>query len=172
MDDAAIARLKKRSKEDPSYGPGWEPPNFCGTYKELESTAARLKLASFSVYAAGYSSSTQVRADNRGHFFPKVSIDGFPVRMMVDTGATKVALSEKHQAFGAGLELKDCNSSTANGNAKSKCFVLPEITIEGFVLRNVQASCCAIGDESLLGMSALSRFALSFNDGWMTLRPR
>jgi clan AA aspartic protease (TIGR02281 family) len=179
MDDAIIASIKQKSKthsDDPkyresNYGPGWEPPTFCGTYKELESVAARLKLASFSTYAAGYSS-TQVRADNRGHFFPKVSIDGFPVRMMVDTGATKVALSEKHQAFGARTGIEDCNSSTANGNAKSKCFVLPEITIEGFVLRNVQASCCVTGDESLLGMSALSRFAVSFNDGWMTLRPR
>jgi clan AA aspartic protease (TIGR02281 family) len=182
MDDAIIASIKQKSKtrsddsrpeyRQSNYGPSWEPPTFCGTAKELEATAAHFNLASFSIYAAGYSS-IQVRADSHGHFIPKVSIDGFPVRMMVDTGATVVTLSEKYQGLAAGLESKDCNSSTANGNAKRKCFTLPEITIEGFVLRNVPASCCATGiDESLLGMSALSRFALSFNDGWMTLRPR
>lgn len=180
MDDAVIASIKQKSKmqsddsrpeyRQSNYGPGWEPPSFCGTAKELEATAAYYKLASFSIYAAGYTS-TQIRANKQGHFYPKVSIGDVPVRAMVDTGATRVALSEKYQALTAGLELTDCNSNTANGNAKSKCFILPEITVEGFVLHNVPASCCVTGDESLLGMSVLSRFALSFNNGWMILRP-
>lgn len=42
MDEAVIERKKRRSREDPTYGPGWQPPWYCGTRDQLEKTAAYL----------------------------------------------------------------------------------------------------------------------------------
>jgi clan AA aspartic protease (TIGR02281 family) len=107
-----------------------------------------------------------------GHFYPKVAINDAPVCMMADTGATDVAFSELFQQI-VPSNAKDCKHNTANGQTAAKCFVLPEITVQGFVLHNVEASCCMPGNgAALLGMSALERFAVTFNDGWMTLAPR
>jgi clan AA aspartic protease (TIGR02281 family) len=96
-----------------------------------------------------------------------------PVRMMADTGAHAVALNEA-DVRKVGLDpkalpkAKECIASTANGERHSTCFVLPEITVEGIILRDVPASCCVTGNN-LLGLSALKRFNVTFNKGWMVL---
>jgi clan AA aspartic protease (TIGR02281 family) len=105
------------------------------------------------------------------HYYPKVSINGLPVRAMVDSGASIIAFSEAFRQL-VPADAKDCNSETANGKATRKCFILPKITVEGFVLHEVEASCCVTMADTLLGMSVLNRFAVSFHDGWMTLAPR
>src|SRR5262249_20384769 len=97
-----------------------------------------------------------VKISDDGHFYPKVTINGTTVRLMADTGATRVALSAE-DARKAGVDLQSSvngKALTANGVVQDKEFLLPEITVEGFVLRNVPASCCVTG-TSLLGMSAL-----------------
>jgi clan AA aspartic protease (TIGR02281 family) len=117
--------------------------------------------------------SITVPAGEGGHYFPKVTINGMPVRMMADTGAHAVALNEA-DVRKVGLDpkalpkAKECIASTANGERHSTCFVLPEITVEGIILRDVPASCCVTGNN-LLGLSALKRFNVTFNKGWMVL---
>src|SRR5262249_28195419 len=72
----------------------------------------------------------------------------------------------------AGVDLQSLpvngKAQTANGVVQAKQFLLPEITVEGFVLRNVPASCCVTG-TSLLGMSALGQLGFEMKDGWMFL---
>jgi clan AA aspartic protease (TIGR02281 family) len=117
--------------------------------------------------------SITIPAEENGHFFPKVTINGMPIRMMADTGAYDVALNEV-DVRKLGLDPKalpkarECIHSTANGTKSGTCFVLPEITVEGIVLRDVPASCCVTGNN-LLGLSALKRFNVSFTKGWMVL---
>ncbi|MBO7410868.1 MAG: TIGR02281 family clan AA aspartic protease, partial [Ottowia sp.] len=56
-------------------------------------------------------------ADSRGHFFTNGHINGRPIRFMVDTGASYVALSES-MAQNLGLDYKSAqrvNMATANG---------------------------------------------------------
>jgi clan AA aspartic protease (TIGR02281 family) len=115
-----------------------------------------------------------VKISDDGHFYPKVTINGTAVRLVADTGATFVALSAE-DARKAGVDLQSLpvngKAQTANGVVQDKQFVLPEITVEGFVLRNVPASCCVTG-TSLLGMSALGQLGLQMKDGWMFLSPK
>jgi len=114
----------------------------------------------------------QVNAD--GHFYPKVTINGTPVILIADTGATLVSLSMKDvRKVGIdpqSLQFTD-EAKTANGVVPSASMLLSEITVEGVVLRNVPASCCVTG-VSLLGMSALRRFSFTMNNGWMYLTPK
>jgi clan AA aspartic protease (TIGR02281 family) len=110
-------------------------------------------------------------AENNPHFYPKVTIGGIPIRMMADTGATNVALSfDDARRIGLNPDTLPKNGlvDTANGTRSTSIFVLSEITVEGFVLHSITASCCVTG-ESLLGMSALSRLEITFRKGWMML---
>ena len=109
-----------------------------------------------------------------GHYYPRVTINGTPVRLMADTGATLVALSAE-DARKVGIDPQSLQftheTHTANGSVRSARITLSEITIEGTVLRNVPASCCVTG-TGLLGMSALERFSFTMNNGLMVLSPK
>jgi len=115
-----------------------------------------------------------VKISDDGHFYPKVTINGTAVRFVADTGATSVSLSaEDARKAGVDPQFLPVNgkAQTANGVVQVKQFLLPEITVEGFVLRNVPASCCVTG-TSLLGMSALGQLGFEMKDEWMSLSPK
>ena len=116
----------------------------------------------------------KIRSEDGKHYFPRITINGTPVRMMADTGATKVSLTAE-DARKAGIDLQSLQftgqAHTASGSVRTAPIMLSEITIEGNVLRNVAASCCVTG-ESLLGMSALERFSFTMNNGLMVLSPK
>jgi clan AA aspartic protease (TIGR02281 family) len=116
----------------------------------------------------------KIRSEDGKHYYPRVIINGTPVRMLADTGATLVALSAE-DARKVGIDPQSLQftgqAHTANGPRPAAPITLSEITIEGTVLRNVRASCCVTG-ESLLGMSALERFNFTMNNGLMVLSPK
>jgi Flp pilus assembly protein CpaB len=116
----------------------------------------------------------RIPGDASGHFYPTVTINGTPVRFMADTGATLVALSVQDAKM-IGIDPQSLQftgkANTANGSVQSASITLPEITIEGIVLRDIRASCCVTG-VSLLGMSALGQLGLEMKDGWMFLSPK
>lgn len=115
----------------------------------------------------------RVKVSDDGHFYPNVAIKGTPIRFVADTGATLVYLSaEDARKVGYDPEFLPVTGEavTADGALPTKDFVLPEITIEGFVLRNVRASCCVT--TSLLGMSALGQLGFEMKDGWLFLSPK
>jgi clan AA aspartic protease (TIGR02281 family) len=115
----------------------------------------------------------RIRIEN-GHYYPRVTINGVGVRMVADTGATSVYFSAE-DARKIGINPQSLQftgqAHTANGTVRTAPFTLPQITVEGFVLRDVRASCCVTG-ESLLGMSALERLIFKIDGGWMFLSPR
>ena len=115
----------------------------------------------------------RIRSEN-GHYYPRVTINGIGVRMVVDTGATVVALSAE-DARKIGIDPQSLQftgkANSANGPMRTAPVTLPEVNIEGIVLRNVRASCCFTG-VSMLGMSALERFSFTVNNGWMFLSPK
>jgi clan AA aspartic protease (TIGR02281 family) len=117
---------------------------------------------------------TPVPVSADGHFYPKVTINGTLVRLMADTGATVVSLSAE-DARKVGIDPQSLpftdEAQTANGTVPSAGITLPEITIEGILLRDIRASCCTTG-TSLLGMSALGRLSVEMQNGWMFLSRR
>lgn len=110
-----------------------------------------------------------LKANALGHFSLTVHVNGMPVEMMADTGATYVALTFK-TALSLGLEPSDLpftkETDTANGVTAVAPVVLDEVRIGDIVLRRVEAVVTAPGRlrQNLLGMSfinRLSRFEMS-----------
>lgn len=103
-----------------------------------------------------------LRADPDGHFRVEATVGGRRVPMLVDTGATVVALSyENGQALGlvSASDRFDIRVSTANGSVGAKRVVLREVRIGSVRIEEVAAVVLQPGamDGALLGMSFLGR---------------
>ena len=117
----------------------------------------------------------EVRAARDGHFYVDAEINFRSVRLMVDTGATVVAL-RRSDAIAAGIRVLPADFvypvQTANGTTKAAEAVLTNVAVDDIEVRNVRA--LVLPDEqltvSLLGgsfLNALQRFEVS--DGRMIL---
>lgn len=103
-----------------------------------------------------------VDGDRSGHFRVSVTIDGSHLFMLVDTGASSVALSaEDAAAAGIRPAPKDFSRlvSTANGTIAVAPVQLREMRVGDLLLRDVDAVVIPKGrlGTSLLGMSFLGR---------------
>jgi aspartyl protease family protein len=103
-----------------------------------------------------------LRADSDGHFRVEATIGGRRVPMLVDTGATVVALSYEHAAtlgLVSGGDRFDIPVSTANGSVAARRVVLRDVRIGSVRVPDVSALILKPGamDGSLLGMSFLGR---------------
>ena len=103
-----------------------------------------------------------IRRDNRGHFVVDGTVDGRRIRFMVDTGASRIALTkETASRLGIHPAQRDFigRSSTANGVIRFAPVRLGMVEIGGIIVRNVDAFVPADEGltENLLGMSFLSR---------------
>ncbi|MCP5365252.1 MAG: TIGR02281 family clan AA aspartic protease [Hyphomicrobiales bacterium] len=96
-----------------------------------------------------------------GHFWVTADVEGTPVRFMVDTGATTVALSEDiARRIGLRLHSRDYTgySNTAGGVVRNAPVNLREISIGHLTVRNVDAHVIdRVQGMALLGMSFLRR---------------
>ncbi|ODR91277.1 TIGR02281 family clan AA aspartic protease [Sinorhizobium alkalisoli] len=96
-----------------------------------------------------------------GHFQADMTVNGQPVSMIVDTGASSIALTYR-DAQRIGLDPENLAYTvtvmTANGPALAAPVVLKEIAIGPIVRTNVRAMVAAESrlDRSLLGMNFLS----------------
>ena len=104
-----------------------------------------------------------IRRSSDGHFRLTATVDGKPVRFLVDTGASLVALSPgdaraigfdtDHLQYGLRIQ-------TANGTAWSAAVLLAEISVGTIRARNVRAAVSQSGlSESLLGLAFLNRLS-------------
>lgn len=113
---------------------------------------------------ASLGSIVEIEAEKNGHFNTEADINGRPIAVMIDTGATMVALSYE-DAERAGLMLRDKDFtravSTANGMARVAPVTLDRVSIGNITVRDVPAAVAERGrlKTSLLGMSFLSRLS-------------
>ncbi|MBY5313186.1 TIGR02281 family clan AA aspartic protease [Rhizobium leguminosarum] len=95
-----------------------------------------------------------------GHFEADVAVNGQTIQMLVDTGASIVALS-REDAERIGIDLSRLTYSmtimTANGRGRAAPVTLDQVAIGPIIRNNVAASVAEDGrlDQSLLGMSFL-----------------
>jgi aspartyl protease family protein len=119
---------------------------------------------------------TELKADKRGHFIASVDINGSSIMVLVDTGATAVALSyEDAQHVGLRPGSLDYNIpvSTANGVAMAARVKIDKISIDGIKVEDVDGMVAQEGalQGTLLGMSFLSRLdSFKVEDGVLYLR--
>jgi aspartyl protease family protein len=110
-----------------------------------------------------------------GHFYAEGAANGAPVRFLVDTGASVVALN-RDDAQRLGLSWHPGELSTigrgANGDVIGKAVMLDQLQIGGLTAQNVQAVIIPEGlDVSLLGQSFLSQVGnVSISGDKMTLK--
>lgn len=117
-----------------------------------------------------------VNADYRGHYIVHPAIDNYRVKMMVDTGASVIALTDAdaralrirpdRAAYSVGL-------GTANGVVRGARTVLREVRLGDISVRDVEAVVLPAGalSISLLGTSFLRRLrGYEVERGRMVLR--
>lgn len=123
----------------------------------------------------GYGELT-IAPDRSGNYFTTAEIDGHVTRMMVDTGATYVALTyEDAAAIGLRPGPVDYRyrTQTANGTAAAAKVHLATLRISTVEVDDVDAFVMPQGalGMSLLGMSALSRLGkVEISGGQLVLR--
>ena len=105
----------------------------------------------------------ELRRQPDGHFHARIEVNGAPIEFMVDTGATRIVLSQR-DARAAGIDVEGLNyisrAQTANGVVQLAPVRLRRVDFGGLEASNLRAHVSAGGLEvSLLGMDFLDRFA-------------
>jgi aspartyl protease family protein len=116
-----------------------------------------------------------LQADPRGQYSADALVNGSPVRMLVDTGATAVVISASTAArvgaaAGSGPKWR---VKTANGETIASPSVLNSVSFGGLYLNDVQALILSpeAGEVNLLGASFLKRLvSVEQHDGILILR--
>ncbi|MGL3821594.1 retropepsin-like aspartic protease family protein [Sphingopyxis sp. R3-92] len=119
----------------------------------------------------------EVRLGRSGdsHFYVDTRVDGASVKMMVDTGASIVALTRRDaEAIGIDVDALPVagTARTAGGEVPMRVVMLDSVAIDGLEVRGVQAAVIdADMGVSLLGQSFLSKLdAVNVAGDMMTLR--
>ena len=124
---------------------------------------ARLEAPGYLVEPAAEAPSAAVLKAADGHFWAEGRVNGEPVRFLVDTGATAVALTTA-DAERLGFRPQDLNYAyrvtTAGGRSRAAAVTLSSVSVNGARLDDVRALVIERGlDTSLLGMTYLGRLA-------------
>jgi aspartyl protease family protein len=119
--------------------------------------------------------SVTMQADGGGHFMAQGQINGGTVRMLVDTGATSIALPAS-DALRLGIDYKKGQTgyvNTANGTVPMYLVKLDSVRIGDIELNQVEAIVQEQGlPIILLGMSFLNRTEMRREGQQMTLTKR
>lgn len=135
-----------------------------------------LAVLAFAAAAPVQAAMTELKAVDGGHFITTADINGSSITVLVDTGATAVALSYE-DASAAGLRPGSLNYdvpvSTANGVAKAARVKIDQISVDGIEVEDVEGLVLPEGAlrGTLLGMSFLSRLdSFKVEDGVLILK--
>ena len=122
------------------------------------------------LYRLGNDSSVVLKRGLDGHYRTEALINGEKVNVLVDTGATGVAIS---QSIADKLQLKSINAvrtNTANGDSIGYMVRLESVQIGGVRAKNVAAMIApGLDGDVLLGMSFLGRMDVRLYKGEMTI---
>lgn len=119
----------------------------------------------------GNASSVVLKRGTDGHYRAQALINGDKVDVLVDTGATGVAISQR---VAEKLNLQSINAvrtSTANGDSVGYSVRLQSVKIGGVEARNVAAMIApGLEGDVLLGMSFLGRMDVRLFQGEMSIK--
>jgi aspartyl protease family protein len=112
-------------------------------------------------------------ANRAGHVIVDAVVNGAPLRLLVDTGASLVTLTPA-DARAAGISpgglVYDRRAMTANGPVRMAPVILREIRIGQLSIGDVRAAVLENLNVSLLGMSFLGRLrSYEMHDGKLTI---
>lgn len=123
------------------------------------------------VHALGSDTEVVLKRGLDGHYRAEALINGLKVNVLVDTGATGVAIS---QAVADRLNLKSISAvrtATANGDTVGYLVRLKSVQLGGIEAKNVSATIApGLQGDVLLGMSFLGRMDVRLYKGEMTIK--
>ena len=97
-----------------------------------------------------------------GHFYAEAQVNNMPIRFMVDTGATGIALT-RDDARRAGLSVSvgmfDVVAEGESGDVKGEWVTLDSLKLGDEEAKQVPAVILDGGQQSLLGQTFLQRFS-------------
>ena len=146
---------------------------------EIDGKKQRLVLGEHAVSSGGSgggAATVTLTSDGRGQFFSGGTVNGAPMRFMVDTGASFVALNAGDAAR-AGIDYRNKGqpgmTSTANGVIRSWRVPGNTVRLGDITLHEVEVSVIeASMPITLLGMSFLNRLEMKRDGDTMTLKKR
>ncbi len=107
-----------------------------------------------------------------GHYYVQGAINGYPVKFLVDTGASVVSIS-KEIAQRANLPTgRSANFTTAAGIIKGEMVYDQTIDVGGIIVGGLQVSVGLHGDVALLGQNFLRKIDVIQTNDRMILRVR
>lgn len=113
------------------------------------------------------------RSDN-GHFYADVDVNGTKVHMLIDTGATGIALS-REDARSAGIAtsigMNDVVGEGADGSVHGEVVTVDRLSLGNAKAEAMPAIVLNSGGQSLLGQEFLAKFAsVEIHGDTMTLK--
>jgi len=128
-------------------------------------------------FATGQKREVRITRNNHGSYYTVGSINGRNVDMMLDTGATSVAMSSveaKRLGIQYWLSGQEIMVSTASGRAKGYAITLDKVQVGSIALNNVRATVVegSSPTQVLLGMSFLNKVDMTNTGNVMVLRSK
>lgn len=118
--------------------------------------------------------SIELQRNENGHFYADVQINGAEVHMLVDTGATGVALSRedaRKAGIATSIGMNDVVGQGADGSIHGEYVTIDKMSLGGKTVEGMHAIVLDNGEQSLLGQAFLAQFAsVEMHGNTMTLR--
>jgi aspartyl protease family protein len=116
----------------------------------------------------------ELQREPNGHFFADVEINGAKIHMLVDTGATEIALSRedaRSARIATSIGMPNVVGEGADGSVHGEVVTVDHISLGNAKADGMQAIVLNNGGQSLLGQSFLAKFAsVEIHGDTMTLR--
>ena len=178
-DKAAVLALDGGNPKTVKVGQTWNGIKVIevkGDFATIEMDGKRRVLQRGMHYRGAAASSDRqsvtLAADPRGHFFTEGAVNGSPVRFLVDTGATAVALPAS-EARRLGVDYRKGRpgfTNTAGGVVQAFRVRFDRVQLGDIELSGVDGVVIEQGlDIALLGMSFLNRLEMKREGETMTL---
>jgi len=119
----------------------------------------------------GNSAEVTLQRDPSGHYRAEAFINGIKTTILVDTGATDVAISRDFANRLGVTSHAAARTQTANGETVGYMTRLDSVRLGGIETTDVAALIVpGLGEDMLLGMSFLNRMEVRLYRGTMTIR--
>ena len=118
--------------------------------------------------------SIELQREDDGHFYADVRINGAPIRMLIDTGASGIALSRQDAQMAGvatSIGMTDVVGEGASGEVHGQWVRLDRVELGPLNASGLDAAILDGGQQSLLGQSFLRKFGkVQIEDDKMVLR--
>lgn len=132
-----------------------------GESRTLKIPTRQLEEVDSGTFAQASGQGLTLRRQWDGHFYADAQINGTSIRMLVDTGASTIALSRddaRRAGVGISIGMPTIVGRGASGDVKGEYVTLDRVSLGGESAQGVSAIVLDGGEKSLLGQSFLSKF--------------